>query len=410
MTTLESPKAAVASRVSSEDDKSVTGSPVLPSGWRWTRLLDVTRHHSGNGKLIKGKLSDAPADDLFPAFSASGQDVWRKGYESEGDAIVVSAVGARCGKCFLATGKWSAIANTHVVWPQPDFIDRKFLWYRINDERFWIRSGSAQPFVVVRKTFEQSLPLPPLDEQKRIVAEIEKQFTRLDAGVLSLKRVQTALRRYRASVLKAACEGRLVASDIRVWRRLKVSELGEAITGSTPPTKDAKNLGDELPFFKPTDLDAGYNVREARQFLSAKGAKLARALPAGAVLVTCIGATIGKTGFSRVRCATNQQINALVVNPETAIPEWAFWMFTGPVGQQQIKDNASATTLPILNKSRFEDLEIPVPPLAEQQRIVAEVERRLSVIEELEAVVANTLKRATRLRQSMLHQAFAGNL
>src|SRR5206468_7921243 len=170
------------------------GTQSLPREWEWTRLLDVTRHHSGNSKLIKGKLSQAPSENLFPAFSASGQDVWREGYESEGDAIIVSAVGARCGKAFLARGKWSAIANTHVVWPEPSKIDRKFLWYRINDERFWIRSGTAQPFVVVRKTFERPFALPPLDEQQRIVAEIEKQFTRLDAGVASLKRVQTALK------------------------------------------------------------------------------------------------------------------------------------------------------------------------------------------------------------------------
>ena len=242
------------------------------------------------------------------------------------------------------------------------------------------------------------------------MVEIEKQFTRLDSGVASLTRVQTALKRYRASVLKAACVGRLTASDTTGWRRLKLAELGEAITGNTPSTKDAGNLGDELPFFKPTDLDAGYNVREARQFLSAKGAKLARALPAGAVLVTCIGATIGKTGFSRIRCATNQQINALVVNPQIAIPEWAFWMLTGPDGQQQIKENASATTLPILNKGRYEDLEIPIPPLPEQTRIVAEVERRLSVVEESEAVVAANLQRAKVLRQSVLQRAFEGNL
>ncbi|HEX7618263.1 MAG TPA: hypothetical protein VF480_06055, partial [Verrucomicrobiae bacterium] len=117
----------------------------------------VARHHSGNSKLIKGKLHDAPAENLFPAFSATGQDVWRDAFDREGDAIIISAVGARCGKCFLARGRWSAIANTHVVWPDPEKADIKFLWYLLNDEQFWIRSGSAQPFVAVRKTFEKEI-------------------------------------------------------------------------------------------------------------------------------------------------------------------------------------------------------------------------------------------------------------
>jgi len=190
----------------------------LPPGWQWTRLLDATRHHSGNSKLIKGKLCDAPGENLFPAFSASGQDVWREGYESEGDAIIVSAVGARCGKAFLASGKWSAIANTHVVWPQPDKIDRKFLWYRINDERFWF-AAARHSLLSSSAKHSAAICTSSLDEQQRIVAEVEKQFTRSDAGVTSLKRGQTALKRYRSSVLKAACEGRLVLTEAELARK-----------------------------------------------------------------------------------------------------------------------------------------------------------------------------------------------
>ena len=263
--------------------------------------------------------------------------------------------------------------------------------------------GSDSGLNLTHDRFRQlPVPVAPLAEQRRIVSEIEKQFTRLEAGVAALRRVQANLHRYRAAVLKAACEG--------PWKRLSVSEIGKAVTGSTPSTKDPGNFGGDVPFFKPTDLNAGYYVREAREHLTAQGAKLARQLPERAVLVTCIGATIGKTGLARVACATNQQINALVVDRRVAIPEWAFWCFVSPDGQKQIKENASATTLPILNKSRFENLELPLPPLAEQERIVAEVERRLSVVSELAEVVEANLTRATRLRQSILQQAFDGRL
>ena len=78
--------------------------------------------------------------------------------------------------------------------------------------------------------------------------------------------------------------------------------------------------------------------------------------------------------------------------------------------RDQIIGNASATTLPILNKTKFEALLVALPPFAEQLRIVAEVDRRLSVLDELEALVSANLQRATRLRQSILQRAFAGEL
>lgn len=345
----------------------------------------------------------------------------RKGYTPFRDGDVIFAKVTPCmenGKTAVLKGLTNGVGfgSTEFFALRPkNGLEAKYLFHFILQSNFRRDAAGNMTGAVglrrVPKSYleQQTIPLPNPDQQRRIVAEIEKQFTRLEAGVAALRRVQANLKRYRAAVLKAACEGRLVPFDLSAWKRLKVSEIGEAVTGNTPPTSDKENLGDELPFFKPTDLDAGYNVREARQYLSAKGAKHARVLPAGAVLVTCIGATIGKTGFARVDCATNQQINALVANPKVATPEWAFWLFSSPVGQQQIKSNASATTLPILNKSKFEALAFPIPPLAEQTRIVAEVERRLSVVEEMEAVVSANLQRATRLRQSILQKAFTGN-
>ena len=240
---------------------STLEAPKKPRASRTVALHEIARHHSGNGKLIKGKLQSEPADGLYPAFSASGQDVWHVEYGYEGDAIIVSAVGARCGKCFIAQGRWSAIANTHVVWPDPERVELKYLWYLLNDEQFWIRSGSAQPFVSTKKTFEKKIPLPSLDEQREIVAEIEKQFTRLEAGVGALKRVQANLKRYRAAVLKAACEGKLVPTEAELAKKkpetgnLKPEfETGEQLLQSIL-TERRKNWSGRGKYKEPTAPD-----------------------------------------------------------------------------------------------------------------------------------------------------------
>lgn len=365
------------------------------------RFLRITDIQDGRVDWDAVPSCDIPADEI-PKYRLAAGD------------LVFARTGATTGKSFLIGDCPEAVFASYLIRVRVSSgVDSRYLATFFQSPDYWNqieggKRGIGQPNVNGKVLGEIQFPLAPLPEQRRIVAEIEKQFTRLEAGVAALRRVQANLKRYRAAVLKAACEGQLVPTELPAWKQLKISEIGEAITGNTPPTSDKENLGDELAFFKPTDLDAGYNVREARQYLSARGAKHARVLPAGSVLVTCIGATIGKTGFARVDCATNQQINALVVNPKVAIPSWAFWVFSSPLGQQQIKSKASATTLPILNKSKFEALEFPIPPLAEQTRIVAEVERRLSVVEELESVVSANLQRATRLRQSILQKAFTG--
>lgn len=151
--------------------------------WDRTTFSDVVRHHAGNSSLIKGRLASTEAAGLFPAYSASGQDVWCKHYEYEGDAVVVSAVGSRCGKAFATSGKWCAIANTHVVWPDGSKVDKKFLGYYIDDEDFWMKSGTGQPFVLFKQSFARPLSLPPLPEQ----AAIASVLSDMDAELLALE-------------------------------------------------------------------------------------------------------------------------------------------------------------------------------------------------------------------------------
>jgi len=317
------------------------------------------------------------------------------------------------------------------------------------------KHGTTVASVDTNALLDFEIPMVGFSEQEAVVAELEKQFSRLDEAVANLQRVKANLKRYKAAVLKAAVEGRLVETEASIARRegrsyetgeqllqrvLEVrrakwvgrgkfkepapfalifddeppegwacatySQLGDVTTGFTPPTGDAANFGGVTPFFKPTDLDAGDNVHIAREYLTEAGLEKGRKLPAGSVLVTCIGATIGKTGLAAVDCATNQQINSVSPVADCVDGRYLFWWTSSPKGQEQIVDNASATTLPILNKSKFEALPIALPPSAEQIRIVAEVDRHLSIVREVEAEVETNLKRAQALRRATLAKAF----
>ena len=193
------------------------------------------------------------------------------------------------------------------------------------------------------------------------------------------------------------------------WVWATVRSIGEIETGTTPPKSEPKYYGRDFPFYKPSDLNAGNNTRKSIDGLSNEGMKHARLLPRGSVLVTCIGATIGKTGLIRSPGASNQQINAIV--PSTGIiAEYLYYLCISPDFQTSILENASSTTLPILNKKKFEQLSLPIPGTAEQKVIVSEIDNRFSVVGQIEATVDRSLKEAERLRQSILKRAFEGKL
>ena len=362
----------------------------------------------------------------------------------------------------LVNGYGFGSTEFHVLRPKPG-MDAKYLYYYVSSQAFrgeaerYMTGAVGQKRVSTTYLKQSTIPVAPPDQQKRIVAEIEKQFSRLDEAVANLKRVKANLKRYKAAVLKSAIEGRLVETEAELARRegrsyetgvqllqriletrrsqwkgkgkykepaapnttdlpelpegwvwATYAQIGEVTTGFTPPTADTDNFGGDIPFFKPTDLDAGDNVVMAREYLSEKGAAKGRLLTAGSVLVTCIGATIGKTGLARVDCATNQQINSVTPLSNLIDSDFVYAWTVSPYGYKQILNNSSATTLPILNKSKFEALGVPLPPLAEQHRIVSEVDRRLSIVREVEAQVDANLKRADGLRASTLGQAFRG--
>ncbi len=173
---------------------------------QWTRssFANVVRHHAGNSTLIKGKLPSSGAAGLYPAYSASGQDVWCEHFEHEGHAVVVSAVGSRCGKAFPACGKWSAIANTHVVWPITSKIDFDFLGFFINDENFWLKNGTGQPFVLFSQTFARPLLLPSLKEQTAIATVLSD----MDAELAALEARRDKTRNLKKAMMQELLTGR----------------------------------------------------------------------------------------------------------------------------------------------------------------------------------------------------------
>ena len=193
------------------------------------------------------------------------------------------------------------------------------------------------------------------------------------------------------------------------WTWIELRAICEIVTGSTPSKKNKAYYGREYPFYKPADLDKGYDVFSADDMLSAKGFEISRKLPANTVLVTCIGATIGKAGIIRLAGCSNQQINAIITKADM-LPEFIYFVCISEFFQEQIRENSSATTLPIINKGNFEKLLFMLPPLKEQHRIVTAIESAFAVIDEIERNKADLQVAITAVKSKILSLAIIGKL
>ena len=209
---------------------------------------------------------------------------------------------------------------------------------------------------------------------------------------------------------KAACDKPHYPFELpKGWEWTTLGEIGEIITGNTPSKDNKEYYGGNIPFFKLTDLEQGIDTKFSNDKLSQLGFESSRKLPANTVLVTCIGATIGKTGLISVEGSCNQQINAIVPT-KSIIPYFLYYACVSEYMQNEIKSNASATTLPILNKGNFSKIAFPLPPLEEQKRIVSEIERWMLFVKVVKSGKSDLQKIIIQAKSKILDLAIHGKL
>ena len=274
-------------------------------------------------------------------------------------------------------------------------VESRYLYHFLRTVDFY-RLASATTVPALRKSKLERLPvpLPPLAEQKRIARILDSADALRARRREALAQLDTLLKSTFLDMF-----GDPVTNPMG-WDVKPLKELGRVQTGATPPSKLDGMFGGEIPFVTPSDLKETWV--EASRTVTSAGAAKSRTVSRGATLVSCIGA-VGKMGKVGEASAFNQQINA--VSWEECIAD--------PVGLEMMRffkaklaHDAASTTLPILKKSRFEKLLLPLPPLDEQSRFAAIVES----IEKQEASQRAHLAELDTLFASLQSRAFRGDL
>ena len=264
--------------------------------------------------------------------------------------------------------------------------------------------------------------LPPLPEQQRIVAKIEELFSSLDKGIESLKTAQQQLKIYRQSVLKWAFEGKLTNKNVKEgelpegWKWLKLDDVvdefvrgpfGGSLKKECFVPKGYKVYEQKNAIYQSTELGKYFiNENKFKELIRFK-------VKPYDFIVSCSG-TIGKLFMIPEKAPKgiiNQALLIIRINRDLLLEKFFMHLFTSSFFQRLIIKDAKGTAM--LNLAGVKDMKlVPVllPPIREQQAIVAEIESRLSVCDKIEESIEQSLKQAEALRQSILKKAFEGKL
>ncbi len=360
-------------------------------------LGEITDVNWGNTSVTKESYNDTG----YIAFSASGPDGFLSWYEHQGDGVVLSAIGANCGKCFLATGQWTAIKNTITIANDDEHeIDFRFIYYYLNREGVWVSHGGGQPFITLETARNLLVPMPPLPEQQRIAAQLDKadRLRRLRQYALDLGET------YLQSVFLE-----MFGDPVRNPKKWDSCELQELIREGDTINYGVVQPGDDFPNGVPIvrvgDLeDLHFTTANLKRIDPQIEASYKRSRLVGdEVLIACVG-SIGKIalahegmkGFNIVRAVArvpfSDSVNRLYL---------ATYLSTKHI-QDYFKQETRTVSQPTLNILQIQETPVVLPPLTQQEKFAGMVRQ----YDRLRAQQRESMRQAEMLFGALLEGSF----
>ena len=409
----------------------------IPESWVWVRIGDVFKLQAGKNIRSEDIYHEFSPEHRHKCYGGNGSRGYVADYNRTGHHVLIGRQGALCGNINYADGEFYATEHAVVV---EQFAGTDVYWcgyflkaLNLNQHA----TATAQPGLAVAKINLLPIPLPPLAEQKRIVAKIEELLPLIDRYEKAWAKLEEFNRRFpvdmQKSLLQMAIQGKLVEQrpeegtgaellekishaetrrrgerkgksnvakpssrpsssvppeeqpfDIpESWVWVRLGNVGSWTSGATPSRTHAEYYGGHIPWLKTGDLNDGYisNIPETITDLALEKTSV-RLNPVGSVLMAMYGATIGKLGILQVAATTNQACCACI--PYDGM--WNKYLFYYLLARRRafIKMGEGGAQ-PNISKEKIVNAPIPLPPLAEQKRIVARLEEILPLCERLKS-------------------------
>lgn len=323
------------------------------------------------------------------------------------------SVRAPVGPTNLSPGKVCIGRGLTAIRPD-DSLDLKYL---LNYFRYFeiqlASKGTGTTFKAITQAVVKNLeiPIPPKDEQRRIVSRIEELFSKLDKGVETLQTTKQQLAVYRQTVLTAAFP------SITSCNRRKLSDIAIISSGITKGRKLHPDETIKLPYLRVANVQNGFlDLTEVKEIDLKESEKEKFLLKYGDVLYT-EGGDRDKLGRGTIwrdeipNCVHQNHIFKARVDKSQAIPQYvAWWSMSSHARDYFFEKGKQTVNLASINKTVLANLELPLPSLQEQEKITEIISSRFSSCDSIEKTVDRALAQTDAMRQSILKRAFEGTL
>lgn len=298
-----------------------------------------------------------------------------------------------------------------------DFVNYQLKFNRKNGDFIRIAQKSVnQSSINQQKLKNIDIVLPPKLTQERIVSKIEELFSELDKGIENLRLAQQQLKTYQQAVLKWAFEGRLTNENVKEgelpegWNWVKVRDICKVVRGGSPrPAGDPKYYIGNIPFLKVADLtkDEGMNLVTYSHTIKEAGLHKTRKINPNTLLLSNSGATLGVPKICMISATMNDGIAAFLELDERSI-QYMYYFWKSKT--KELRNINMGAAQPNLNTDIIKEYDVPFCSFEQQEKVVQEIECRLSVVDKMEDNTIQAMQYTEALRQSILKNAFEGKL
>lgn len=395
----------------------------LPKNWSLVKLGDVAKWSSGgtpqagNPSYYNGEIPWAVIGDLNEStVFATGKHLSQKGLDASSAKVVpvgtvlLAMYGASIGRAGIAgkpmaTNQAIATAEVHPSLLEPRFL----LLYLQSQKPKFVKAGKggAQPNISQTIIKDWDFPLPPLDEQRRIVETLDDHLSRLDKALAELGSSSRLKNNFRDSLIHGIVSGHY-SDNLSNWQVTTLGQVAKWSSGGTPQSGNPNYYGGQIPWCVIGDLTESL-VTETAKTITHEGlaASSAKIVNPGTVLLAMYGASIGRTGIAGIPMATNQAIACAVPNA-TLDPNYLLLYLQSQ--KRMFIESGKGGAQPNISQTIIKEWALNLPPIEEQKRLLGLAESHQGTIKSLSELALKLEDQYLTLRRSLLNAAFAGGL